>query len=103
MTADRWEIWLHPLTPPVIEALRALEEAEKHWRAVAPPRITAAQAHVKLMAWSAGATVSPDPPATVEQKASAAAVSRARTNLDREIANAIGPWCPASHFQRRSA
>lgn len=103
MKPEDWALWLHPMTPPVIEALKAWDEAWKRWRSVAPPRMTASRAHVKLLAWTAGATLSDElepEKYSPEQIGAAVALADAKKRADFVISEAVGPWMPASAIKK---
>lgn len=85
------DIWQPPFTVEVDAALRAYSHASGRWSVVAP-RMTAARAHIKLMAWNSGAKPQPDPPLSAEQQEAARALAAARLALDEAQARAIGPW-----------
>jgi hypothetical protein len=102
MKTSDWEIWLFPLTPSVVEALRAWDAAQKAWRAVAP-RMTGSRATVKLLAWASGATAPRGPDLTQEQKAALGEFYRAKVALDVAKANAVGPWYLASREATETA
>ena len=79
------------MTDQVIEAMRLQREALRRWHDVAPPRMTAAEGTVKLLALVNGARIEPKP-LTKEQGAALADWVDARKKYGSAVSNAIGPW-----------